>query len=156
MSHFELEGSIGFLVNRTAVYLRRELQEAFRKNGFAVTAEQWAVINRLWEQEGQSQVQLAERTFKDKPNVSRMIEVLEKNGLVYRRQNKVDRRAYQVYLTDVGRELRENTVPLAVEVLDRALSGLGAHDVEHFKRILAHIDSNLEQAPETMNSGSAH
>jgi DNA-binding MarR family transcriptional regulator len=97
----------------------------------------------LWEQEGQSQVQLAERTFKDKPNVSRMIEVLEKGGVVYRRQKELDRRAYEVFLTDKGRKLRNDTVPLAVQVLERALAGLDAEQIEQFKKTLAHIDSNL-------------
>ena len=147
MDTFELEKSVGFLINRTAVFLKRELQEAFRSRGITVTAEQFAVINRLWEQEGQSQVQLAERTFKDKPNVSRMIEVLEKKGIVHRGQSATDRRAHELYLTDKGRELRNAFVPLAIEVLDRALAGLDQHDISHFTDVLAHIDRNLGQDP---------
>jgi DNA-binding MarR family transcriptional regulator len=144
MSDFVLDNSVGFLVNRTALRLKRELQQAFRRQGFTVTAEQWALLNRLWEQEGLSQVQLAERTFKDKPNVTRMVEVLERNGLVHRQQNRRDRRAYHVFLTPAGRELRSAMIPLAVEVLRRALRGLDENEVEELRRVLERIDRNID------------
>lgn len=145
MDHFVLDESVGFLINRTAVFLKRELQHAFRREGLSTTAEQWAVLSRLWEQEGLSQVQLAERTFKDKPNVTRMLEVLQNGGLVVRRQDDRDRRAYQVFLTSEGRRLRDHMVPLAVEVLDRALKGLDERSVNRLKKTLRDIDHNLDR-----------
>jgi DNA-binding MarR family transcriptional regulator len=144
MTHFVLDDSVGFLINRTALFLKRELQQAFRRQGLSTTAEQWAVLNRLWEQQGLSQVQLAERTFKDKPNMTRMLDVLQKDGLVVRRQDDRDRRAYQVFLTTEGQRLRQDMVPVVVEVLDRALSGLEVHRVHSLKSILSHIDRNLD------------
>ncbi|MGI8647268.1 MAG: MarR family transcriptional regulator [Acidimicrobiales bacterium] len=146
MDQFKLDDSIGFLINRTAVYLKRELQRNFRRHGYTVTAEQWALLNRLWEQEGLSQVQLAEQTFNDKPNVTRMLGVLEKDGLVYRRQNDGDRRAYEVFLTAKGKELKGGLIAQAVDVLNRALYGLAEEDVGHLKKILWHIDGNLGQS----------
>lgn len=145
MNHFILDESVGFLINRTAVFLKRGLQQAFRREGLSNTAEQWAVLSRLWEHERLSQVQIAERTFKDKPNVTRMLEVLEKGGLVVRQQDDRDRRAYQVFLTSEGERLRSLMVPLAVEVLDRALKGLDERSVDQLKKTLHHIDRNLDQ-----------
>lgn len=145
MADFSLDDSLGFSINKTAIYLKRALQQAFRRHGHTVTAEQWALLNRLWEQEGLFQVQLAEQTFNDKPNVTRMLAVLEKDGLIFRRQNSRDRRAYEVFLTAKGKELKDDLISLAVEVLDRALHGLTAEDVDHLRRTLQHIDGNLHQ-----------
>jgi DNA-binding MarR family transcriptional regulator len=145
MTRFMLQHSVGFLVNQTALYLKRELQQAFRRGGYRVTVEQWSLLNQLWQREGQNQVQMAKQVLKDKPNVGRMLEVLEKEGLVYRRQDDRDRRVYRAFLTDRGRQLEDELVPIAVGVLNRALSGIDPIDVKHFIRILELIDKNLEQ-----------
>jgi DNA-binding MarR family transcriptional regulator len=144
MAHFTLDGSLGFLINRTAVRLKRELHYAFKAHGYTVTPEQWAVLNRLWEQEGLSQVELAEMTFKDKPNVTRMLEVLEKENLVFRQPDENDRRAYKVFLTDAGKQLKEKLIPLAVEVLERGLRNLTAEEIEHLRKALNIIYSNFD------------
>jgi MarR family transcriptional regulator, organic hydroperoxide resistance regulator len=143
MPQFSFDDSIGFLVNRTAVFLRRELQQAFARNGHSVTPEQWALLNRLWQHDGLSQVQLAELTFKDKPNVTRMIRVLEGDGLVSRRPDENDRRANGVWLTDKGRRLEQDLVPLAEELLTRALKGIDEDGIAHLRTLLAQIDRNL-------------
>lgn len=143
MTHFTLDDSVGFFINRTALYLKRELLHAFRQDGSTVTAEQWALLNRLWEEEGLSQAELAERTFNDKPNVTRMLAVLERNGYVYRKQSKRDRRVSEVFLTDEGKRLKAPLVDLAQDVLDRALAGLDDYDIDHLKRILQHLDANV-------------
>jgi DNA-binding MarR family transcriptional regulator len=140
---FRLDGSVGFLVNRTAIYLKRELQLEFRSHGHAATVEQWQLLNQLWETEGCYQVQLAELILKDKPNVGRMLAVLEKDGLIERRRDEQDQRAYRIYLKDEGKKLRNELVPLAMSVLKRALDGIGAEDIGHLKRILVSIDGNL-------------
>ena len=41
---------------------------------FDMTPEQWAVLNRLWEKDDVTQNDLAERTFKDQPNIGRILE----------------------------------------------------------------------------------
>ncbi|MFI6497913.1 MarR family winged helix-turn-helix transcriptional regulator [Nonomuraea typhae] len=144
MTHFVLDESVGFLINRTAVNLKRALQREFRLHGHQVTAEQWALLNRVWEQGGLSQVQLAELTFKDKTNVTRMIEVLERDGLIHRQQDEHDRRTYRIYATTEGAELRDQLVPLAEDLLERVLEGLVEDDLNLFKRILGQIDRNLD------------
>lgn len=141
---FTLDKSLGFLINRTAIRLKRELHHAFKTHGYKITPEQWAILNRLWEQEGLSQVELAELTFKDKPNVTRMLEVLEREGWVFRQPDEEDRRAYKVFLTEAGRALKDKLIPLAREVLARGQRGLGDEDIVQAKRVLDLIYHNLE------------
>lgn len=141
---FTLDESLGFLINRTAVRLKRELHQAFKAAGYRITPEQWAILNRLWAQEGLSQVELAELTFKDKPNVTRMLEIMEREGWVFRRPDEEDRRAYKVFLTDAGRALKDKLIPLAEEVLERGQRGLSGGDIAQAKRVLDLIYYNLE------------
>ena len=141
---FTLDESLGFLINRTAVRLKRELHQAFKAHNYKITPEQWAILNRLWEQEGLSQVELAELTFKDKPNVTRMLEVMEREGWVFRQPDEEDRRAYKVFLTEAGRGLKDKLIPLAEGVLERGQRGLTAEDIAQAKRVLNLIYDNLE------------
>lgn len=144
MIQFKLDESLGYLINRTAVQLKRELNHAFKANGYKITPEQWALLNRLWEREGLSQVELADLTFKDKPNVTRMLEVMEREQLVFRQPDEYDRRTYKVFLTDKGRQLEEKLIPLATEILERGLKDLTTDDIKQASKVLNTIYLNLK------------
>jgi DNA-binding MarR family transcriptional regulator len=98
----------------------------------------------LWEQDGLSQVELADRTFKDKPNVTRMLDVLERRGLIVRQPDEEDRRAYKVFLTEMGRQLKNDLIPLAAGVLERGQKNLTNDDIKYLRRILNLIYSNFD------------
>lgn len=144
MTQFKLDESLGYLINRTAVQLKRELNHAFKANGYKITPEQWALLNRLWEREGLSQVELADLTFKDKPNVTRMLEVMEREQLVFRQPDEYDRRTYKVFLTDKGRQLEKKLIPLATEILERGLNDLTTDDIKQASKVLNTIYLNLK------------
>lgn len=144
MSQFTLDQSLGYIINRTARRLRYELHQAFKANGYDVTPEQWTILNRLWEKEGLSQVELAEQTFKDKPNVTRILDVLERKQLLLRQRDAGDRRAFRVYLTEDGRNLKEKLIPLAVEVLKRGQENLTSEDRAYLQEKLNIIYHNFE------------
>jgi DNA-binding MarR family transcriptional regulator len=144
MAGFTLDASLGYVINRTAIRLKQELHQAFKTNGYDITPEQWAILNRLWDDEGLSQVELADRTFKDKPNVTRMLDVLERKHLLYRQRDEHDRRAYKVYLTEEGRQLKDKLIPLATGVLERGQRNLSAEDIEFLQEKLNIIYDNLE------------
>jgi len=138
---FSLDRSLGYLVNRTAVRLEAALARELAPHG--VTPQQWAVLNRLWEEDGLSQTELADRTFKDPPNTARILERLERKGLVTRAPDPGDRRVQLVRLTDAGRELRPVLVPLAQALLTRALRGVAADEHDLTLDVLRRVDANL-------------
>ena len=86
--------SLGFIIYRTALALKSALQRFFKENGIEITAEQWAIIRHLWDEEGLSQREIAEKTSKDKPNITRMVDALERKRLVFRQPDPRDRWKY--------------------------------------------------------------
>jgi DNA-binding MarR family transcriptional regulator len=144
MADFKLDDSYGYLINRAALRLTYELHQTFQANGYDVTPEQWAVLNRLWEQDGLSQVDLAERVFKDKPGTTRILTLLEKKGLVFRLPDENDGRMLRVFLTKPGRDLKEKLIPCAEAVLVKSGRNLTKEEVTQFKRTLHKLISNLE------------
>ena len=111
-SAFPLDSSPGFLIYKTAAMMKAELARASHSAGFAITPEQWTVLSRLWESEGESQTVLAERTSKDRHNITRILDLLKKNGLVSREPDPKDSRSRRIFLTDEGRALKEKLIPI--------------------------------------------
>ena len=144
MTEFRLNDSYGYLINLAAQRLKYELHQAFQARGYDITPEQWAVLNRLWEEDGLSQVELAERTFKDKPGTTRILILLERKGVVVRRADESDGRVQRVFLTQMGKDLKEKLIPCAQEVLMKSGRNLSKEDVAKFKITLNQILSNLE------------
>ena len=144
MPDFKLDNSYGYLINLAAQRLKYELHQIFQARGYDITPEQWAVLNRLWEQDGLSQVELAERTFKDKPSTTRILNLLEQKGIVLRRRDAEDGRVMHVFLTKAGKDLKEKLIPCAEEVLVKSGQNLTKEEVSQFKQILRKILANLE------------
>ena len=144
MSNFKLDDSYGYLINLAAQRLKYALHQTFQAKGYDITPEQWAVLNRLWEHDGLSQVELAERTFKDKPGTTRILNLLEKKGIVLRRRDANDGRVIHIFLTKVGKDLKEKLIPCAEEVLVKSGENLTKEEIRQLKQTLHKILSNLE------------
>jgi DNA-binding MarR family transcriptional regulator len=134
-----INNSLGFILYRTALALKSALQRAFKEEGFEVTAEQWNIIRHLYEEEGLSQREIGDKAAKDKPNVTRMLDALEKKGLLRRRPDSRDRRKYRLYLTPAGRDLHDRLFPLAQELRRRVRRHLSPEEADLLKGILNKI-----------------
>ncbi len=143
-SVFPRNQSPGFVIYRASTCLKAGLNRAFQEHGFNVTPEQWAILSSLWELDGMHQSALAERTSKDRHNVARILSLLEKAGLVRREPHRHDKRCQKVFLTDKGKEIKQELVAIAMEFLGRALAGLTQEDLHAMNRIAGQIITNLE------------
>ena len=122
----------------------RRLQKNFRQAGLEITIEQWSVLYHLWKNDGLSQQDLCNATFRDKPSITRLVDNLEKLKLVKRVASKNDRRINQVFLTEQGRKLEEETMTVANNTLNEALTGVPADRVDICKEVLQIVYDNLK------------
>ena len=122
----------------------RRLQKNFRQAGLDITVEQWSILYHLWKEDGLSQQELCNRTFRDKPSITRLIDNLEKQQLVKRISSKEDRRVNRVCLTDEARQLHDTTIRLANQTMDEALLGVNRQDIETVKQVLQQVYDNLK------------
>jgi len=140
---FDLENTVGYLVNRCAILLKNELTHRFNQAGYDITPEEWVILNRLWEQDGMSQNELAERTIKDKTTITRFLNQMEAKGLVTRRSSQVDGRYKNIYLTTSGRESKPDLIKIAHEMLFEAAIGLSNEDIQTTLNSLKRIENNV-------------
>jgi len=139
---FRLNDSFGFILNKVNTKLKNELLQHLKEHD--VTPEQWAILNCLWEQDGITPKELADLTFKDKPNTNRILEKLIRKGLVVRKAHPVDKRAFQMFLTESGWALREQLIPQVKQLLAKAAAGIEPHKVAEMKKLLNQIYDNLK------------
>ena len=132
-----------FITGKASTAIARRLQKNFKEAALDITIEQWSVLYQLWKEEGQSQQQLCQRTFRDKPSITRLVDNLEKSKLVKRVASKNDRRSNQIFLTKEGRVLEEKTMEVANRTLNEALEGVTNTQIEVAKKVLQMVYDNL-------------
>jgi len=122
----------------------RRLQKNFRAAGLEITIEQWTILYHLWKEDGLSQQELCNRTYRDKPSITRLIDNLEKQKLVKRVSSPEDKRINLVCLTDTARLLQDTTLHIANETMDEALVGVTKDEIEMVKQVLQKVYDNLK------------
>ena len=88
-----------FITGKASTAIARRLQKKINTSGINLTIEQWSVLYHLWKQDGMSQQELCNSTFRDKPSNTRLVDNLEKLQLVKRVASESDRRINCIYLT---------------------------------------------------------
>ena len=131
-----------WLIQRTARVLRVLFTRLMQDSPVEVTPEMWTVLTRLLARDGQSQSELAEATYRDRPNMTRILAGLDARGLVVRRPDRADRRRCLVYLTPEGRDLVSATAPTAARARDRMYEGLSRSELSDLRRSLRQIEAN--------------
>ena len=127
-----------------ATAIARRMQKNFRNSGVEITTEQWSILYHLWKEDGINQQQLCERTFRDKPSITRLIDNLVKLDLVARKSNKDDKRVNFIFLTTAGKALQDQTVEIANQTMDEALINITKVEIETVKNVLQKVYDNLQ------------
>ena len=125
--------------------MSRMFQDVITHAGYGITIEQWVIIANLNRKNGQFQQQLADNTYKNKTSVTRMINALQKKGLVERIPDPKDLRQKRIFLTKKGGQLYKKLRPLAMQVQEKATQGIDSDEMESCKNILLKIYGNIER-----------
>ena len=133
-----------FITGKASTAIARRLQKKFNTAGLNVTIEQWSVLYHLWKQDGISQQELCNATFRDKPSITRLVDNLEKLQLVKRVSSDADRRMNLIFLTRQAQKLQEQSMELAEETLNEALEGVPPERIEICKEVLQIVYDNLK------------
>ena len=133
----------GVYVNILNCKLKKYLAEVFKKNGVNLTAEQYLVMDTLWNEGTLTQQAIAFIIQKDKNSVTQFIDNLEKKGLVTRSVAKEDRRVNNIVVTEKGMALKDSTKQLAIDTMNQALKGIPEDDLQTFVSVLKQVCSNI-------------
>ena len=133
-----------FITGKASTAIARNLQKKFNAAELNLTIEQWSVLYHLWKQDGISQQELCNATFRDKPSITRLVDNLERLQLVKRVPSESDRRINMIFLTRQAQKLQEQTMVLAEETLNEALSAVPPEKIDVCKEVLQIVYDNLK------------
>jgi DNA-binding MarR family transcriptional regulator len=134
---------VGVYVNILNCRLKKYLAEVFKKNHVNLTAEQYLVMDTLWNEGTLTQQAIAFIIQKDKNSVTQFIDNLEKKGLVTRSVAKEDRRVNNIVVTAEGMALKDSTKQLAINTMEKAIDGISEADLQTFVSVLKKVNANI-------------
>jgi DNA-binding MarR family transcriptional regulator len=117
-----MSDSLGFLISDVSRLMRRRFDERARLIG--VTRAQWRTLTTLSRHEGINQGAIADLLEVEPITLCRMIDRLEEAGLVERRRDPGDRRAWLIFLTDKAKPIISELHTLANDLFIYALDGV--------------------------------
>ncbi len=98
----------------------------------------------LNKKEGINQRDLAEKLELETPTLVRILDAMEKQGLLQRRVAGSDRRAKEIFLTESGRDLGREVDDLARQVRAQICSGICDEDLLTTLRVVRTMQANMQ------------
>lgn len=142
MDETRLSGTLGYLLGQVckAHYFRaRTLLE-----DLGLYRGQQFVLCALWNKEGITHSELADRLGVHPTTVTNAVKRMERSGFVERRPDPRDDRVSRVYLTDAGRGIRGAVERVWAELEEETLDGFSDEERQTLARLLDRIRENLE------------
>jgi DNA-binding MarR family transcriptional regulator len=140
---FKFEDSFGRILGVAHTSMFRHLSKLMKEQNLPITPEQFSLLSHLWQKDGQQQSELALCTNRNRANVTRIIDILEREGIVERRDDQNDRRVFRIYLTARGKSLRDETAKCAAQSIKDSLKGLTKEEIDTCIKVLKRIKSNV-------------
>lgn len=134
--------SFGYLARYAHRAFVKALTDELEPRG--LLAAQWSVLRVLWDIEGLTQVELADRMRVEKASLTGVLDGMERRGLIKRTRNGDDRRKINITLTAEGRKLKAELLPHALKINRKATRGMSDAEASELRRLLAKVIENLE------------
>ena len=104
------------------------------------------VLLTLWEQEGITQTEFAERLQITPATVTKMLQRMEKAGFIQRKPDTQDQRVTRVYLTEAGRAVKNDVEGIWKTMEAETFAGLTVEERETLHHLLLKLRANLLHA----------
>lgn len=140
-----MEGNVAVIATYIGRILRTRLDLAARQ--FGITGLQWRMLAALQHMPGSNQGALALSLGVEPITAGRMIDRLEKLGLIERRRDPTDRRAWRLYITDSSEHLMGRLAQCAASVSEDALAGFSAEEHAVLVELMTRMRANLSDEP---------
>ena len=137
-----LDSYLPYLLNRAGARIAAAFNEEMRPLG--ATLQIWRVLAALRERDGRRMGDLSATTSIEVSTLTRLVDSMEKKGLVARRRDAEDSRAVLLHVTPAGRQLTRRILPIAERYEKVALKGLGAADADALKAALRRLYANMD------------
>lgn len=135
---FRLSDFLPYRLSVASNAVSNRIAQVYRDE-FGLKVTEWRVMAVLGDAGASTQRELTARTLMDKVAVNRACKVLEQRGLAVRLPNKQDGRSHHLELTDEGKKIHGQIVPMVRETERELFGRLGAKQLEQFRQLLEQV-----------------
>ncbi len=140
-----LKSKIGLKLVRIGRLTRAHGRQCFSSVNAKITPEQFGVLTALIENDGMYQRQIGHLTLKDRPNMTRIIKILETKGLITRKEDVNKRKIYKLFITEEGKKVHADILPTVFKVWNTCIGDISDEEIQVFISTLNKIRGNLEK-----------
>jgi len=137
--------TIFYQIEKAIKQYRTMSQGNLNKLGYKITINQILLMIQIDYKSDISQVELAEILFKDVASITRMIELLVKEGFVVRTENKEDRRKKDLKITKKGKILLGLAIPVITKNREVAQQNISKEEKETLFKLLNKLILNTSK-----------
>ena len=138
------ENSVGYLINRVAQSLGRELDH--RMSALGLTDAQWKPLLLLQQGTCLTAADIARYACHDTGAVTRVLDRLESKGLIQRVRSASDRRVVNLQLTEEGAQIAAEVPKILADLLNQLLVGFSAEEFALLSELLQRVLVNVRAA----------
>jgi len=131
-----------YLLSITSNAVSGRIAQEYREK-FSLSVPEWRVMAMLGDGGALTQRDLTKLTLMDKVAVNRACKTLEERDLVSRQPNAQDGRSHLLELTEAGRAMHAQIMPLAVAMERRIFGVLSAAEMIQFRALLERIRGSV-------------
>jgi len=135
--------SIGSKMSIALQLMKRKNHQAITNAGYKITMEQLVVLEILLTNGDMNMTELSKTVWKQNANITRIVDKLEKRHLVVRKAVKGDRRANLVCITNKGKDLFKNVIPVVIGTYKDTISCISKEEEAITLNVLGKIISHL-------------
>lgn len=144
MADRRLQDVIFYSLESAAKAYRRFAQARLNAAGIDITIDQWLVLKTIHESADVTLQQIGNAVFKDFASVTRIVQLLERKGLLRRKPHPNDGRRSEFVLTSSGESVVRTVEPIAQANRRQALVGIDAEQIAQLRAVLKRIVENCE------------
>ena len=141
MSNYEDRYNLIYNMSMTSTAIKDGLRKEFLRNGYDITIDNYAILSRLWQQDNLTQQKLCELTCKNKSNLTRILDAMEKKDMVKRVKNPLDRRSFSIALTDYSYSLKDDIIKIAKDYGNKIFNKISESDIAFLNITLSKFHS---------------
>lgn len=143
-----LSHSVGYQIRATHRIVQRYLQ--LKIGPHEITLGMWYFFRVLWIEDGLTQRELSRRVGAMEPTTLSAIQAMQSRGFVKRVRDADDKRKWNIFLTERGRALQAEMLPVAIDVVADAVEGFSEREVDLLLSFLKSIQKNIQTKIEAL------
>lgn len=140
---YKLDDVINHRISMLSVFMKRQIIKILAEKQLEITPDQWVVLYYLWEENGLSIGELANRSKKDFANVTRIVDKLVRMKYVSKKKSGVDSRINNVFILPKGESIKFDVQDCWKQASDVALHKVSETEQKQLMKILVKIENNI-------------